>query len=158
MWVRLAQPDRAVVRKRTSFELTACEQNSGAVRQVDRARAKVDETDEVLAACEGEDGVAPPPLHWSATLVALVTLNSFMPDDGAPELAVAVPPEAEALAFGPDAEAVVLWSGLLGFCEAAFEEVMPELEPVLPDACSCPVICTSLPIMVRTAFRSPVNL
>src|SRR5882724_11516410 len=61
MWVRLAvrirlQPDRAVVRKRTSFELTAGEQNAGAVRQVDRIRAEVDEADEVLAACEGEDG------------------------------------------------------------------------------------------------------
>ena len=91
-------------------------------------------------------------MHWSATLVALVTLNSFIPEEEFPELAVAVPPEADAVAFGPDAEAVALWSG---FEE---DEVIPELEPALLADCSCPVTCTSLPIMVRTAFKSPVNL
>jgi hypothetical protein len=42
--------------------------------------------------------------------------------------------------------------------ELAVEEV-PEaeaFEPMLPP--SCPVTCTSLPISVRTAFKSPVNL
>jgi hypothetical protein len=81
------------------------------------------------------EGVALPVAHWSATLVALVTLNSlvapvealeFIPEF--PELAVAEVPEADALAFEP----------------------MPEP--------SCPVTCTSFPIRVRTAFKLPVNL
>jgi len=74
--------------------------------------------------------------HWSATLVALVTLNSLVaPVDAVelmpefPELAVAEVPEDDALA----------------------------LEPMLP-APSCPVTCTSFPIKVRTAFKFPVNL
>lgn len=92
-------------------------------------------------------GLEDPLVHWSATFVALVTLNCFAPAD-IPELALALPPEAEALEFCPAAEEVALWSGV-----AAFEELMPELAP-----CSCPVTCTSFPIMVRTAFRSPVNL
>jgi hypothetical protein len=42
-------------------------------------------------------------------------------------------------------------------------EFVPELalaedpEAMLPDP-SCPVTCTSFPISVRTAFKSPVNL
>jgi hypothetical protein len=89
-----------------------------------------------------------PLAHWSATLVALVTVNSLvapfepvvsldavapfeapelMPE--LPELAVAEPPEVDALA----------------------------LEPMLPDP-SCPVTCTSFPISVRTALRFPVSL
>ena len=79
------------------------------------------------------DGIDP---HWSATLVALVTLNSLVaPVDALelipefPELAVAEAPEAEALA----------------------------LEFILPEP-SCPVTCTSFPIRVRTAFRFPVSL
>jgi hypothetical protein len=73
------------------------------------------------------DGVDP---HWSATLVALVTLNSLVeliPE--LPELAVDEAPEFEALAF----------------------------ESMLPDP-SCPVTCTSFPIRVRTAFKFPVSL
>lgn len=79
------------------------------------------------------DGVDP---HWSATLVALVTLNSLVVPVEAlelipefPELAVAEVPEAEALA----------------------------LEPMLPEP-SWPVSCTSFPINVRTAFKFPVSL
>jgi hypothetical protein len=75
-------------------------------------------------------------VHWSATLVALVTLNSFVaPVDAVelipefPELAVAEVPAVDALA----------------------------LEPMLPEP-SCPVTCTSFPIRVRTAFKLPVNL
>jgi hypothetical protein len=82
------------------------------------------------------EGVALPLAHWSATLVALVTLNSLVaPVDALelipefPELAVAEAPEVEVLAF----------------------------EPMLPDA-SCPVTCTSFPIRVRTAFKFPVSL
>lgn len=74
--------------------------------------------------------------HWSATLVALVTLNSLVVPVEAlelipelPELAVAEVAEVEALAF----------------------------EPMLPDP-SCPATCTSFPIRVRTAFKLPVNL
>lgn len=74
--------------------------------------------------------------HWSATLVALVTLNSFAAPLVAlelipefPELAVAEVPEVDALA----------------------------LEPMVPEP-SCPVTCTSFPIRVRTAFKLPVNL
>jgi len=74
--------------------------------------------------------------HWSATLVALVTLNSLVvPVDALelipefPELAVAEAPAVEALAF----------------------------EPMLPEP-SCPVTCTSLPMRVRTAFKFPVSL
>lgn len=44
-------------------------------------------------------GLEDPLVHWSATLVALVTLNCFAADEFIPELAVAVPPEAEALEF-----------------------------------------------------------
>jgi hypothetical protein len=80
--------------------------------------------------------VALPLAHWSATLVALVTLNSLVaPVDALelipefPELAVAEAPEVEVLAF----------------------------EPMLPDA-SSPVTCTSFPIRVRTAFKFPVSL
>jgi len=69
-------------------------------------------------------------------LVALVTLNPFIAPADAfevipefPELAVAEVPEPEAFA----------------------------LEPMLPDP-SCPVTCTSFPIKVRTAFKSPVSL
>ena len=79
------------------------------------------------------DGVDP---HWSATLVALVTLNSLVVPVEAlelipefPELAVVEVPEAEALA----------------------------LEPMLPEP-SWPVTCTSFPIKVRTAFKFPVSL
>jgi hypothetical protein len=75
-------------------------------------------------------------VHWSATLVALVTLNSLVaPLDAVelipelPELAVAEVPAVDALA----------------------------LEPMLPEP-SCPVTCTSFPIRVRTAFKLPVNL
>lgn len=86
-----------------------------------------------------------PLAHWSATLVALVTVNSlvapfepvvsldavapFEAPELMPELAVAEPPEVDALA----------------------------LEPMLPDP-SCPVTCTSFPISVRTALRFPVSL
>jgi hypothetical protein len=87
------------------------------------------------------EGAALPLAHWSATLVALVTLNSFaapadalefMPEfapEAVPELAAAEAPEPEAFA----------------------------LEPMLPDP-SCPVTCTSFPISVRTAFKFPVSL
>jgi hypothetical protein len=99
---------------------------------------------------EGEDdGVALPLVHWSATFVALVTLNVLPEAAGDPEFAVAAPPAAVALEFVPVAEEVALWSGV-----AALAELIPEL----PAAPSCPVTCTSLPISVRTAFRSPVNL
>jgi hypothetical protein len=80
-------------------------------------------------------------------LVALATLNVLLAPEA--ELAVAVPPEAVALEFSPEAEEVALWSGV-----EAFDELMPELAAVP----SCPVTCTWLPITVRTAFRSPVNL
>lgn len=96
-----------------------------------------------------EDGVALPLVHWSATLVALVTLNVLPELAADPEFAVAVPPAALALALEPLAEDVALWSGV-----AAFAELIPEFAP----APCCPVICTSLPINVRTAFRSPVSL
>ena len=80
---------------------------------------------ELGAADDGE------PPHWAATLVALVTVNSFIvltdAPEVVPELAVAEVPEALAL------------------------------EPMLP-APSCPVTCTSFPISVRIAFKSPVSL
>jgi hypothetical protein len=99
---------------------------------------------------EGEDdGEELGLVHWSATLVALVTLNSLLALELVPAFAVAVPPAAVALEFCPEAEDVALWSGV-----EAFDELMPELAL----APSCPVTCTSLPIKVRTAFRSPVNL
>lgn len=96
-----------------------------------------------------EDGVELLLVHWSATLVALVTLNVLPESAADPEFAVAVPPAAVALELEPLAEDVALWSGVL-----AFAELIPELAP----APCCPVTCTSLPISVRTAFRSPVNL
>ncbi|HZR64858.1 MAG TPA: hypothetical protein VFA85_06900 [Terriglobales bacterium] len=90
-------------------------------------------------------------LHWSATLVALVTLNSCAAP--VPELAVAVPPEAVALAFGPEAVAVAPWPEV---------EESVELVPEVPDAlielaALEPVTWTSLPIIVRTASRLPVR-
>lgn len=95
------------------------------------------------------DGVALPLVHWSATLVALVTLNCLAAPALVPEFAVAVPPAAVALEFCPEADDVALWSGV-----EAFDELIPALAPVP----SCPITCTSLPIKVRTAFRSPVNV
>jgi hypothetical protein len=95
-----------------------------------------------------------PPLHCSATLVALVTLNCFAPAaEFIPDLALADPPEAAAFEFWPEAEDVALWSGV-----EALEARIPELDPMVLAACSCPVTCTSFPIKVRTAFKSPVSL
>jgi len=72
--------------------------------------------------------------QWSATLVALATVNSFI--------------ELTELVFVP------------GFIpELALEEV-PEaaaFDPMLLPP-SCPVTCTSFPMSVRTAFKSPVSL
>jgi hypothetical protein len=72
--------------------------------------------------------------QWSATLVALAMVNSFIVlaelefvPEFIPELALEEAPEA-----------------------AGFEPML------LPP--SCPVTCTSFPISVRTAFKSPVNL
>src|SRR5579884_3747275 len=52
------------------------------------------------------DGFALPLVHWSATLVALVTLNSLRALELVPAFAVAVPPAAVALEFCPEAEDV----------------------------------------------------
>jgi hypothetical protein len=73
--------------------------------------------------------------QWSATLVALATVKAF------------IVPAAE-LEFVP---------GLVP--ELAVEEVpdVEVFEPMLLPP-SCPVTCTSFPISVRTAFKSPVNL
>ena len=76
---------------------------------------------------EEEDDVLP---HWSATLVAAVTVNSF----AVPAVAVEFMPE-----FVPELA------------------VAEDPEAMLPDPC-CPITCTSFPISVRTAFKSPVNL
>ena len=73
--------------------------------------------------------------QWSETLVALATVNAFIPPAAEFEFVPEVIPEL-AVADVPEA--------------AAFEPVL--LAP------SCPVTCTSFPISVRTAFRSPVNL
>jgi hypothetical protein len=67
-------------------------------------------------------------------LVALVTVNCFIAPPDASEFPEFIPELAVAAA--PDAET---------------------LEPMLLTP-SCPVTCTSLPIRVRTAFRSPVSL
>jgi hypothetical protein len=72
-----------------------------------------------------------PLVHWSATLVALLTLNCRMPAEFVPEVALALPPEAVALEFEPEAVEVAFWSGV-----DALDELMPEL-PLMP--CSCPV-------------------
>src|SRR5207247_2920575 len=53
--VRRAKLDRGVLRKRTSLELTAGDQDAGAGRQVDRVRAEIHDADEAFATCEGED-------------------------------------------------------------------------------------------------------
>ena len=74
--------------------------------------------------------------HWSATLVALVTLNSLVAPVEALELIPEFPELAVVEALEVDALASV---------------------PMLPDP-ACPVTCTSFPIRVRTAFRLPVNL
>ena len=116
----------------------------------DSLRAAVSELDPELAlgpgleGLEGDEGL----VHWSATLVALVTLNSRAPAvaEAPPAFAVAELPEAEAFASGVVAEAVV---------PGAFEP-MPVLAVAPPS--SCPVTCTSFPIRVRTAPKSPVNL
>jgi hypothetical protein len=76
---------------------------------------------------EDEDDVLP---HWSATLVAAVTVNGFAFPAVALEFMLEFVPEV-AVAEDPEA--------------------------MLPDP-SCPVTCTSFPINVRTAFKSPVNL
>jgi len=117
----------------------------------DSLRAAVSELDPELAlgpgleGLEGDDGL----VHWSATLVALVTLNSRV----AP--AVAEAPPAFAVAELPEAEAFV--SGLVAEAVAPGEfKPMPVLAVAPP--CSCPVTCTSFPIRVRTAPKSPVNL
>lgn len=88
-------------------------------------------------------------LHWSATLLALVTLNSrvaeavplFAPaPEFIPELlpAEAVPVDVEALAEAPPGSVV--------------------LAPALVAVPSCPVTWTSFPISVRTASRFPLSL
>ncbi len=91
-------------------------------------------------------------LHWSATLVALVTLKSLVAPEVAealdPAVALADPPDACALAFGPEEVAVAPWSGV------ELLELMPELA-FMP--AELPVTCTSLPIRVRTASRLPVR-
>ncbi len=58
-------------------------------------------------------------MHWSATLVALVTLNCC--PAALPEVAVAELLEVEA-ELAPEEEAAVPWSGLV-----LFGDVMPEL-------------------------------
>lgn len=98
---------------------------------------------------DGDDEGVVPVVHWSATLVALVTLNSFpvlaVADPAPiPALAVAELPEVDAAAFGPEVGAPVPCCGV-----DAFAEFIPP---------GCPVTCTSLPISVRTASRFPVNL
>lgn len=77
------------------------------------------------------DGASP---HWSATLVALVTLNSLVAPVDALELIPEFP--VVAVAEAPEVDA---------------------FEPMLPEA-SVPVTCTSFPIRVRTAFKFPVSL
>jgi hypothetical protein len=97
-------------------------------------------------------------LHWSATLVAAVTLNwrvvpavpelEFIPElapaellPGAELAAPASPVAPEALPVLAEAPAVV---------PAAADE--PLADP------SCPVTCTSFPTRVRTLSRLPVSL
>jgi hypothetical protein len=46
------------VRKRTSFELAAGDQNAGPGRQLDRVHAEIDDAAETVAAVEGEDRFA----------------------------------------------------------------------------------------------------
>ena len=75
------------------------------------------------------------PPQWSATLVALATVNAFIVPEAELELVPEFIPEL-AVAEVPEV--------------AAFEPTL--LAP------SCPVTCTSFPINVRTAFKSPVNL
>jgi hypothetical protein len=74
--------------------------------------------------------------HWSATFVALVTLNSLVAPVDAPELIPEFPEPA--VVDAAEVEALVF-------------------EPVLPDP-SWPVTCISFPIRVRTAFKFPVSL
>jgi len=90
-------------------------------------------------------------LHWSATFVALVTLNSFVAPALAelefiPEFDPAAPvPGAEALAFAPPVVPVL---------------AVAVADPVLavPLSAGSPVSWTSLLTMVRIASRLPVNL
>jgi hypothetical protein len=55
--MRLAKPNRGVLRDSTSFELVTCDEHVVAREQRDRLRAEVDDTDEALAASERENGV-----------------------------------------------------------------------------------------------------
>src|SRR5947209_2039691 len=53
--MRLAKPNRGVLRDSTSFELVACDEHVVAREQRNRLRAEVDDTDEAIAASERED-------------------------------------------------------------------------------------------------------
>ena len=108
-----------------------------------------------------DDGV----LHWSATLVALVTLNVFIAPAVAelefmPEFVPAEAlPGAEALAFAPLFPAVApVPAAAVVPAAFVFVPAPPAVEAALDDPPSCPVSWTSLPTNVRTASRFPVIL
>ena len=102
-----------------------------------------------------EEGV----LHWSATLVAAVTLNwrvapalpelEFIPELAPAELLPGAELAAPASPVAPEALPV--------FAEAPALVPAAADEPLAPDP-SCPVTCTSFPTRVRTLSRLPVNL
>src|SRR3569833_663880 len=54
--MRLAKPDRGVLRDRTSFDLVAGDEDVVAGKQRDRRPAEVDDAGEVVASPEGEHG------------------------------------------------------------------------------------------------------
>jgi len=55
--MRLAKPNRGVLRNRTSFELVSCDEHVVAREQRDRLRAEVDDTDEAFSTPERENGI-----------------------------------------------------------------------------------------------------
>lgn len=97
-------------------------------------------------------GLAGAELHWSATLLALVTLNCFAAPAAAVDPELEFIPELAPLAeVEPLEEAPApLWSG---------EAVVPDAASVLfPAPVAFPVNCTSLPTSVRMLSRFPVSL
>ena len=106
-----------------------------------------------LGPLEGFEGAALP--HWSAILVALVTLNCFIPLWLAPEVPVLeaefMPELAPVEAVPPLAVLAPDWSTEPGFVVPA-----AEAEPAFSEG--VPVTWTSLPTRVRKLSKFPVSL